>query len=83
MAAQVGPGRNPKLLVFSCTGSNFICFQKYYVSLAKQLAQKKKRQEIGVNLSPELFDCFNDEQIAQLTELHKEATTVRTDSGDS
>ena len=53
------------------------------MSLAKQLAQKKKRQEIGVNLSPDLFDCFNDEQIAQLTELHKEATTVRTDSGDS
>ena len=45
------------------------------MSLAKQLAQKKRRQEIGHNLSPELFDCFSDEQIAQLTELHKEATT--------
>ena len=60
-----------------------LLFQKYYVSLAKQLARKKKRQEIGDNISPDLFDCFSDEQIAQLTELHKEATTIRPEHGDS
>ena len=57
-------------------------FQKYYLSLAKQLSRKKRKQEIGENLSSDLLNCFNDEQIAQLMELHKEAT-IRPQETDS
>ena len=60
----------------------FFSLQKYYLSLAKQLSRKKRKQEIGENLSSDLLNCFNDEQIAQLMELHKEAT-IRPQETDS
>ncbi|XP_041371977.1 succinate dehydrogenase assembly factor 3, mitochondrial-like [Gigantopelta aegis] len=47
---------------------------KYYVTLAKQLGSKKKTQQIGEHLSPQLIDNFHDEQLGQLYELHKETT---------
>lgn len=50
---------------------------KYYVTLAKQLSARKKKQTIGMNLSPELIDCFTDEQVVQLTELLTVTTTVK------
>ncbi|KAK3104729.1 hypothetical protein FSP39_008786 [Pinctada imbricata] len=46
---------------------------RYYVILAKQLSKRTKTQEVGVNLTPELVDCFSDEQAEQLLELYKEA----------
>jgi len=47
---------------------------KYYLTLARQVSKRKKTQTIGINLSPELADCFNDDQATQLMELFKEAT---------
>ncbi|RUS88452.1 hypothetical protein EGW08_003789 [Elysia chlorotica] len=47
---------------------------KYYVTLAKQLSQRKQRQEVGQNLSPEILDNFSEEQLGQLHELFKETT---------
>ncbi|XP_071156236.1 succinate dehydrogenase assembly factor 3, mitochondrial-like [Mytilus galloprovincialis] len=45
---------------------------KYYLTIGKQLAARKKVQTIGVDLSPELLDCFQNDQVAQLYELFKE-----------
>uniref|UniRef100_A0A0B7A3T3 Succinate dehydrogenase assembly factor 3 n=2 Tax=Arion vulgaris TaxID=1028688 RepID=A0A0B7A3T3_9EUPU len=50
---------------------------KYYVTLAKQLGQRKQKQEIGVHMSPEMLDNFRDEQLGQLHELFK--VTVKTE----
>ncbi|XP_069120325.1 succinate dehydrogenase assembly factor 3, mitochondrial-like [Argopecten irradians] len=46
---------------------------KYYLMIGKQLSQRKQKQTIGVNMSPELLDCFSDEQIVQLMELKSES----------
>ncbi|XP_067686676.1 succinate dehydrogenase assembly factor 3, mitochondrial-like [Haliotis asinina] len=46
---------------------------KYYITLAKQLGQRKQKQMIGVELSEELLDNFREEQIGQLMELLKES----------
>ncbi|WAR05289.1 SDHF3-like protein [Mya arenaria] len=47
---------------------------KYYLTLAKQLSRRKKKQTIGNNLGPELLENFSDEQVAQLNELFNSAT---------
>ena len=52
-----------------------IFFQKYYVTLAKQLGPKRKFKTLGENLSSELLDNFNDEQVGQLKELLEATTT--------
>ena len=51
--------------------------------LARQLAAKKKKQVIGTNLSPELMENFNDEQISQLHELFSVATTRETTDSEN
>ena len=48
---------------------NVFELQKYYVGLAKQLGPKRKFKTVGENLSPDLLDNFNEEQIGQLKEL--------------
>ena len=58
-------------------------YQKYYLMLARQLAAKKKKQVIGTNLSPELMENFNDEQISQLHELFSVATTRETTDSEN
>ncbi|XP_033732828.1 succinate dehydrogenase assembly factor 3, mitochondrial-like [Pecten maximus] len=54
---------------------------KYYLMIGKQLSQRKQKQTIGVNMSPELLDCFSNEQIVQLMELKTE--TVKPAPDDS
>lgn len=63
----------------------YLCFllQKYYLTLAKQLMAKKKNQTVGANMSPELLDNFNDEQVAQLVELYNVATDRKAGSSES
>ncbi|XP_071100863.1 succinate dehydrogenase assembly factor 3, mitochondrial-like [Haliotis cracherodii] len=46
---------------------------KYYMTLAKQLSQRKQKQTIGDELSPELLENFREEQVGQLVELLKES----------
>ncbi|GFS00173.1 succinate dehydrogenase assembly factor 3, mitochondrial [Elysia marginata] len=55
---------------------------KYYVTLAKQLSQRKQRQEVGQNLSPQMLDNFSEEQLGQLHELFKETTLTEPSSQD-
>ncbi|KAL3837179.1 hypothetical protein ACJMK2_022554 [Sinanodonta woodiana] len=45
---------------------------KYYLTLARQLGKRKKQQTVGQAMSPELLDCFTEEQLGQLLELFKE-----------
>ncbi|KAK3579295.1 hypothetical protein CHS0354_033375 [Potamilus streckersoni] len=45
---------------------------KYYLTLARQLGTRKKQQTVGQAMSPELLDCFSEEQLGQLLELFKE-----------
>ncbi|KAH3699934.1 succinate dehydrogenase assembly factor 3, mitochondrial-like [Dreissena polymorpha] len=47
---------------------------KYYLTLAKQLSKRKKKQTVGQHLGPELLENFTDEQVAQLHELFSVAT---------
>ncbi|KAK6970111.1 succinate dehydrogenase assembly factor 3 mitochondrial [Biomphalaria glabrata] len=49
---------------------------KYYVTLAGQLSKRKKKQEIGMYLSPEMLDNFSQEQLGQLYELFQETTKM-------
>lgn len=46
-------------------------FQKYYLTLGKQVTKPNKEQHVGSHLSGEFVDYFNDDQAEQLLELHK------------
>jgi len=47
-------------------------FQKYYVTIAKQVGAKKPKKVVGENLSPELLENLREEQLGQLHELLQE-----------
>lgn len=49
-----------------------VYLQKYYVTIAQQVGKKRPSGIIGANLSAELLDAFNDEQVVQLYELFTE-----------
>lgn len=48
-----------------------LLFQKYYLTLGKQVTKPNKEQLVGSHLSEEFVDYFNDDQAEQLLELHK------------
>jgi len=56
---------------------------KYYVTLAKQLSQRRKEQTFGEFLSPEMIDNFSVEQMGQLSELFKATTQPDSSKKDS
>ncbi|ESO94262.1 hypothetical protein LOTGIDRAFT_215760 [Lottia gigantea] len=52
---------------------------KYYMTLAKQIGRRRANVTVGQNLSSELLNCFNEEQIGQLNELLQETQKPRAD----
>ncbi|XP_005099796.1 succinate dehydrogenase assembly factor 3, mitochondrial [Aplysia californica] len=57
---------------------------KYYVTLAKQLGQRRHKQLVGNDLSPQMLDNLRPEQMGQLHELFVETTqTGRGDASNS
>lgn len=54
-----------------CMILNLFFFQKYYLTLGKQVTKPNKEQHVGSHLSGEFVDYFNDDQAEQLLELHK------------
>ena len=58
-------------------------WQKYYLTLGKQISVRSKEPLIGSHLSEDFVNHFNDDQAEQLLELHNAIKNPGEGSGNS